>query len=99
MLMVLTTYWPLAVMPAVAVREDGSSAQEENAAGQAGDAPGAGGGGGKDPLIAALIQKLPKPGGEWSTDDRVTWLQMIAMAFQMAYGATEPIEIKKKSAS
>lgn len=55
-----------------------------------------GSGGGKDPLIAALIQKLPKSGEQWPTDDRVTWLQMISMAFQMAYGAGEPIEIKKR---
>ncbi len=53
-------------------------------------------GGGKDPLIDALIQKLPKMGEEWPADARVTWLQMIAMAFQMTYGPTEAIDIKKK---
>ncbi|BAM87705.1 hypothetical protein S58_16970 [Bradyrhizobium oligotrophicum S58] len=51
---------------------------------------------GKDPLIDALIQKLPKTGDPWSADERVTWLQMISMAFQMTYGPTEAIEIKKK---
>ncbi|MBR0847102.1 hypothetical protein JQ543_05020 [Bradyrhizobium diazoefficiens] len=54
-----------------------------------------GGGGGKDPLIDALIQKLPKAGDQWAADDRITWLQMIAMAFQMTYGSAEKIEIKK----
>jgi hypothetical protein len=57
---------------------------------------GGGGGGGADPLIRALIQKLPKSGEEWSADDRVTWLQMISMAFQMTYGPVDAIEIKKK---
>jgi hypothetical protein len=57
------------------------------------------GGGGEpprlDPLIAALIQKLPPVGtDEWPVEARVMWLQMAAMAFQMAYGSTEPIEIK-----
>jgi hypothetical protein len=56
---------------------------------------GLGGGGGKDPLIAALIQKLPPSGTDWSADDRVMWLQMISMAFQMTYGQKEQIEIKK----
>jgi len=59
---------------------------------------GAGGGGGSDPLIGALIQKLPKAGDQWSADERVTWLQMIAMAFHMTYGPTDSIEIKKKDA-
>lgn len=54
-----------------------------------------GGGGGLDPVIAALIQKLPRGNKEWSADERVTWLQMMTMAFQMAYGATDNIEIKK----
>jgi hypothetical protein len=58
----------------------------------------AGGGGGKDPLIAALIQKLPDTGTDWSADDRVMWLQMIAMAFQMAYGQKEAIKITKEAA-
>lgn len=57
---------------------------------------GGGGGGGKDPLIRALIQKLPTSGSDWSADDRVTWLQMISMAFQMTYGSVEPIDIKKQ---
>jgi hypothetical protein len=58
----------------------------------------AGGGGDEpplDPLIAALIQKLPAAGTtEWRVEDRVMWLQMAEMAFQMAYGSVEPIEIK-----
>ena len=57
-----------------------------------------GGGGGKDPLIAALIQKLP-PEGPWPIDDRVTWLKMLAMAFQMTYGPEPEIRITKEAAN
>ena len=61
-----------------------------------GGGSGDGGNGPSDPLISALIQKLPKA-GPWPSDDRVMWLQMVAMAFQMAYGADAQIEIKKSS--
>jgi hypothetical protein len=59
-----------------------------------------GGGGGDDlppldGLILALVKKLPPIGTkEWNIQDRVMWLQMAAMAFQMAYGSVGPIEIK-----
>jgi hypothetical protein len=55
------------------------------------------GGNGLDPLVAALIQKLPPNGEDWPATERVTWLRMIAMAFQMAYGQSDEIEIKKVS--
>lgn len=57
-----------------------------------------GGGGGNltgDLLIDALISKLPQPGTIWSADERVTWLSLISMAFQMTYGVEPNIEIKK----
>ena len=61
-----------------------------------------GGGGGNDlppldPLIAALIQKLPPAGTrEWKAQERVMWLQMAAMAFQMVYGPPgTQIEVKE----
>jgi len=57
-----------------------------------------GGGGGKDPLIAALIQKLP-PEGPWPIDDRVRRLKMLAMAFQMTYGPEPEIRITKEAAN
>lgn len=66
--------------------------------------PGGGGGGGgagggvDDPLISALIQKLPK-GGSRSVAERVNWLKLLTMAFQIAYGQEETIEIKKETAS
>jgi hypothetical protein len=47
-----------------------------------------------DGLILALVKKLPPAGTtEWKVQDRVMWLQMAAIAFQMAYGSVEPIEI------
>lgn len=47
-----------------------------------------GGGGGHtgDPLIDALIQKLPPTGTAWPAPERDTWIKMIQMAFDLAYG-------------
>jgi hypothetical protein len=41
-----------------------------------------------DPLIQALIQKLPEK-GPWAKADRQNWMKMLEMAFNIAYGATE----------
>jgi hypothetical protein len=54
-----------------------------------------GGGGPNDPLIKALIQKMPTE-GPWSADERVNWLKLLTMAFQMTYGQEPEIEVKKK---
>jgi hypothetical protein len=51
-----------------------------------------------DPLISALIQKLPA-GGNWPVDDRINWLKILVMGFQVAYGTDAEIEIKKKEAA
>jgi hypothetical protein len=83
------------VMPAVAIREDEHADGDEETNGNGGG----GGNGTLDPLISALIQKLPKPKSTWAADQRVMWLQMLSMAFQMAYGPVETIEIKKSAAS
>lgn len=60
---------------------------------------GSGGDDGRDPLIAALIQKLPKDSDPkpWPVEERVTWLRMTAMAFQMAYGQVENIDVTKSA--
>lgn len=39
-----------------------------------------------DPLIAALIAKLPAPGSEYSRGEREAWLRMMVAAFDLAYG-------------
>jgi len=83
------------VMPAISMPADTSADKSEDREHDDDDNRGGGGGGGKDPLLAALIQKLPPTGTDWSADDRVMWLQMISMAFQMTYGQKESIEIKK----
>jgi hypothetical protein len=44
--------------------------------------------------FANTFKILPPIGNkEWNIQDRVMWLQMAAMAFQMAYGSVGPIEI------
>ncbi|HLY04928.1 MAG TPA: hypothetical protein VKR31_04200 [Rhizomicrobium sp.] len=73
-------------------KTDARDASSDNVIGGGGN-----GGGGLDPVIAALIQKLPKGKEPWPTDQRVAWLQMIAMAFDMAYGSDTPITITKKA--
>jgi hypothetical protein len=42
-----------------------------------------------DPLIQALMDKLPKPNTIWSIDDRGKWLKAAAMAFNLVYRTTE----------
>jgi len=39
----------------------------------------------RDPLIAAMIAKLPD-GGEWPVDRQLAWLHLMAMAFGTVYG-------------
>ena len=39
-----------------------------------------------DPLIAALIAKLPPSGEEWPVDRQLSWLRLMAMAFGTVYG-------------
>lgn len=39
-----------------------------------------------DPLLAALINKLPATGTEWSVDQQQAWLRNMAMAFGLVYG-------------
>lgn len=47
-----------------------------------------------DPLLAALIAKLPAVGDEFTREQRAAWLKMMAMAFDVAYGPTEsPLEL------
>jgi hypothetical protein len=42
-----------------------------------------------DPLIQALMNKLPKPNSIWSIDDRAKWLKAAAMAFNLVYRTAE----------
>jgi hypothetical protein len=42
-----------------------------------------------DPLIQALVDKLPKPNAVWSIEDRGKWLKAAAMAFNLIYRTRE----------
>lgn len=39
-----------------------------------------------DPLLAALIRKLPAPGGEWPVDQQLAWLNAFAVNMGVVYG-------------
>jgi hypothetical protein len=80
------------VMPGVTPGSPPPKDRENNGgSGGSGEGP-------NDALIQALIQKLPKS-GPWSADERVNWLKLLTMAFQIAYGPDEAIEIKKEAAN
>ena len=38
-----------------------------------------------DPLMRALLDRLPQPNAIWSIDDRAKWLKAAAMAFNLIY--------------
>jgi hypothetical protein len=38
-----------------------------------------------DPLIQALVGKLPKPNTVWSLEDRAKWLRAAAIIFNLVY--------------
>ena len=42
-----------------------------------------------DPLIQALVDKLPKPDSIWSIDDRAKWLRAATMIFNLVYKLDE----------
>ncbi len=47
----------------------------------------------RDPVIAALIAKLPAEGGQLNRAQRANWLRQVAMAFDGAYGVLPAIAI------
>jgi hypothetical protein len=50
-----------------------------------------------DPLIQALLDKLPKPNTIWPIDDRAKWLKAAAMAFNLIYKTSEREEQQSPS--
>ena len=38
-----------------------------------------------DPIIQALVDRLPQPNAIWSIEDRGKWLKAAAMAFNLIY--------------
>jgi hypothetical protein len=47
-----------------------------------------------DPLIQALVKKLPKPNSIWSLEDRAKWLRAAAIIFNLVY---KPGEVDSKT--
>lgn len=47
----------------------------------------------RDPVIGALIAKIPADGASFTRAQRVNWLRMVAMAFDGAFGVEMPIAI------
>jgi hypothetical protein len=47
-----------------------------------------------DPLIQALVDRLPKPNAVWSIEDRAKWLRATAILFNLVYRA-DPGERKE----
>ena len=50
-----------------------------------------------DPLIQALVDKLPKPNAIWPIDDRAKWFKAAAMAFNLIYKTSEHEEQQSPS--
>ncbi len=51
-----------------------------------------------DRLLVALIAKLPAEMTQWPRADRVAWLQMMAMAFNVVYGPCGGIQVAPEDA-
>lgn len=47
----------------------------------------------RDPVIGALIAKLPAENAAFTRAQRVNWLRMMAMAFDGAFGVQTPIAV------
>ncbi len=52
----------------------------------------------RDRLLVALIAKLPMEIARWPRADRIAWLQMIAMAFDVVYGPCGAIRVSAEGA-
>jgi hypothetical protein len=52
-----------------------------------------------DRLLVALIAKLPTEIAQWPRAERIVWLQMMAMAFNVVYGPCGEIRVVPEDAS
>lgn len=50
-----------------------------------------------DPLIAALIEKLPPAGAAWPVEKQIGWLNLTAMAFEQVYGGDATARLATKA--
>jgi hypothetical protein len=83
------------VMPAVAVR-DAAQAEIPEEKKDFGNGSGSGTGGLElDPLLIALLKKVPSPEKGWPAASRVRWFRTFAMNVSQIYdGDGEPVEMK-----
>ena len=51
-----------------------------------------------DRLLVALIAKLPTEIAQWPRGERIAWLQMMAMAFNVVYGPCGEIRVVSEDA-
>jgi len=51
-----------------------------------------------DRLLVALIAKLPAAATHWPCADRIAWLQMMALAFDVVYGPSDPVQVAHEKA-
>jgi hypothetical protein len=52
----------------------------------------------RDRLLSALIGKLPAEAAQWPRAERIAWLQMMAMAFDVVYGPCDAIRVATDAA-
>jgi hypothetical protein len=79
--------------------EPEEAAAEETGGSGGGGNNGPGGGATGNGVLDALLGALPKAGTDWPVDDRVSWLTMVAMAMNMAYGKAAAITVNRSSVS
>lgn len=90
------------VMPAVVVPPPASPAGTGDGVGSGGGGGGGGGSGGNvgldlDPLLLALLQKIPPQGETWPKDRRVRWFKTFAMNVSQVYDTEDdPVELSIK---
>ena len=49
-----------------------------------------------DPVIRALIDRLPPPGATFPSDARTAWLDLMSKAFDLVYRYRDPSVRKKR---
>lgn len=50
-------------------------------------------------VVQGLVQKLPKDGEQWTSEDALQWLELAKPAFAFSYGFTYPSEPKSRASN
>lgn len=79
------------VMPAVVVKPGQPEVKKKSGGGDDGD-----GGLGLDPLLMALLRKIPKSEEGWPAESRIRWFRTFAMNVSQVYDDNEPVELEIK---